>query len=181
MRTLLSMIMIVMIVMSVNVSANSECPELFDYQARRLHSTESVDLCKLTQGKPVLVVNTASHCGFTGQFKGLETLNQGYADTDLVVLGFPSHSFRQEDSSEEKTASVCYQNYGVTFMMLSPTDVIGAQSNQTFRYLSKQGYQPKWNFNKFLIDREGQVVEAFSSQVKPMSSEIMSKINALLN
>ena len=101
---------------------------------RKLHSKDSVDICALMENKTVLVVNTASHCGFTSQFKELEALHKKYKDKGLVIVGFASDDFKQEDADEEKAAEICYLNYGVTFTMLSPTAVTGDKANAQTAY-----------------------------------------------
>src|SRR5690606_26705968 len=136
---------------------------------RKLHSKDTVNICELMENKTVLVVNTASHCGFTSQFKGLEALHKKYKDQGLVVVGFASDDFKQEDGDEEKAAEICYLNYGVTFTMLAPTHVTGDQANPPFKALAQQSEQPKWNFNKYLLGKDGKVVEHFGSKVKPES------------
>ncbi|MGL5359787.1 MAG: glutathione peroxidase, partial [Shewanella sp.] len=103
----------------------STCPDYLNVQMRKLHSQDSVNLCELTQGKPVLIVNTASNCGYTSQFKSLEALHKQYKDKGLVVIGFPSDDFFQEENDEKDTAKVCYINYGVTFTMLATSGVRG--------------------------------------------------------
>jgi glutathione peroxidase len=107
------------------VSAHA-CPAFLDHEFQKLHSAERVNLCKAFGGKPLLIVNTASHCGYTPQFKGLEALHEKYRDRGLVVIGFPSDDFQQEAKDEAETAQVCFMNYGVTFTMLSPLPVKGA-------------------------------------------------------
>ncbi len=94
------------------------CSKIFSHSMKKLHSNDTIDLCKLTKGKTVLVVNTASHCGYTKQFKGLETLHQQYGDQGLVMLGFASNDFYQEAANEEEAAKVCFVNFGVSFTCL---------------------------------------------------------------
>lgn len=160
--------------------ASAACPEFLDHSMRRLHSQEDVNLCEVTQGKPVLVVNTASHCGFTPQFKGLEALHQSYKDRGLVVVGFASDSFKQEAASEAKAADVCFVNYGVSFTMLAPTDVKGRDANPVFKAINAQAGAPRWNFNKYLIDGDGNVVEHFDSGIAPDSSQLTAAIEKVL-
>lgn len=158
----------------------AECAEFFQVEARKLHSEQEIDLCKLTQGKPVLVVNTASHCGYTSQFKGLEQLHQRYKDSGLVVLGFPSNDFNQEEAQEVKTADVCYINYGVTFTMLATGAVKGDAAQRPFDHLAAVTKAPSWNFNKYLISADGKQVERFASSVKPNDSVLIEAIEKQL-
>jgi glutathione peroxidase len=156
------------------------CPEYMKGEYRKLHSKDAVDICELMENKPVLVVNTASHCGFTSQFKELEALHKKYKDKGLVVVGFASDDFKQEDADEEKAAEICYLNYGVTFTMLSPTHVTGEKANTLFKALNAQTQEPKWNFNKYLVGKDGKVVEHFGSMTKPDSPKLAAAIEQLL-
>lgn len=158
----------------------SECPSFLDQEYRKLHSSESVNLCDQAAGKPLLVVNTASHCGFTGQFAGLETLHQTYRDQGLVVVGFASNDFRQEAASEEKAAEVCFVNFGVTFTMIAPGPVTGDSANPVFQAINQQSQSPRWNFTKYLLNAQGQVVNSFGSRVAPDDPELRKAIESLL-
>ncbi|ARD21646.1 MULTISPECIES: glutathione peroxidase [Shewanella] len=158
--------------------ANS-CPDYLNVEARKLHSEETVDLCELTQGKPVLIVNTASNCGFTPQFEALEAVHKQYQD-DLVVIGFPSDDFFQEEDDEAKTADVCFLNYGVTFTMVSTSAVRGNDVNSVFAYLGDKTAAPKWNFYKYLVSADGESVQQFNSRVKPDSEEMKKAIESVL-
>jgi glutathione peroxidase len=176
MRILLALVLI----FGFNSNLRAECAELFDTSMRKLHSKEHVDLCELTAGKPVLVVNTASHCGFTKQFKGLEALHRKYQERGLVVLGFSSDSFFQENNDESKAAEICYVNFGVTFTMLASTPVRGSKANSVFKALADQSRSPSWNFNKYLVNPNDNSVQHFGSRTSPEDPELVSAIESVL-
>jgi glutathione peroxidase len=155
-------------------------PGLFDHALRRLHSGEMVKLAERFAGQPVLVVNTASHCGFTRQFKGLEALYQRYKDRGLKVAGFSSDDFKQEADDEAKAAEVCFVNYGVSFDMFAPIHVRGPEAHPLFRELARQSDEPRWNFHKYVVDRSGRVVAAFPSRVEPDAAELREAIEKAL-
>ena len=156
------------------------CPDYLNHDMRKLHSREQVNLCELQQGRPMLIINTASHCGYTPQFKGLEAIHQQYRDDGLVVVGFASNDFRQEAKDEEEAAEVCYVNYGVTFTMIAPSHVKGDGANPVFRELAKQTRAPSWNFNKYLVDGSGKVVQRFGSNTTPDSEELAEAVESVL-
>lgn len=160
--------------------ANANCPDILNHEFRKLHSADTFDLCEVNEAKAVLIVNTASHCGFTGQFSGLEALHQKYREQGLVVLGFPSNDFRQEAGDESATANVCYINYGVTFGMSSPISVRGDSAHPLFRELADRTREPSWNFNKYLLNPNDQSVIHFGSSTKPESDKLVSAVEALL-
>lgn len=162
------------------VAAQAACPAYLNHEFRKLHSSESVNLCDIAAGKPVLFINTASNCGFTPQFKALEQLNKEYGPKGLVLVGFPSDDFFQEENDEKDTAKVCYLNYGVTFTMLATSAVRGNDANPVFEYLGDKAGSPKWNFYKYLVSADGSEVKAFNSRVKPDSLELKAAIEALL-
>lgn len=156
-----------------------QCTDLLDFKMKQLRSADQVDFCATYKDKVILAVNTASNCGFTPQFKGLEQLYQKYKDQGLVVLGFPSGDFNQEFDDAKATAKVCYINYGVTFPMFEKSSVSGASPNPFFGKLTKlTGTAPQWNFFKYLINRDGSSVNAFHSSVTPEALD--AKIKALL-
>ncbi len=146
-------------------------PTLSDFTARTLDGREQ-DLGEYA-GKVVLVVNTASQCGFTPQFGGLERLWDEYGDDGLVVLGFPCNQFGSQDpGSDTEIGQFCQANYGVTFPMFSKVDVNGDDAHPLFRWLASEqgglmGDRIKWNFTKFLVGRDGAVIERFSPQTEP--------------
>lgn len=154
--------------------------ELYAHEVRRLHSGEVVRLSDRLAGQPVLIVNTASHCGFTSQFRELEAVHQQYKDRGLRVAGFSSNDFDQEADNEAKAAEVCFLNFGVTFDMFAPIHVRGAQAHPLFRELARRTEAPAWNFHKYLIDRNGRVVATFPSKVKPDAPEVRAAIERLL-
>lgn len=159
----------------------TECADLFQPPQRKLHSDEMLDLCALTAGKPVLVVNTASHCGFTPQFQQLQALYERYGPRGLVVIGVPSDDFFQEADEEKDTAQICYINYGVTFPMLATSAVRGSDALPLFKTLAdRSDTAPKWNFFKYLVTTDGRVVHAWSSTTTPDDPEVISAIEALL-
>nr|WP_319268103.1 glutathione peroxidase [uncultured Draconibacterium sp.] len=129
------------------------------------------------KGKTVLVVNTASKCGLTPQFEGLEKLYKDYKDKGLVILGFPCNQFANQEPGDEKSiAEGCLLNYGVTFPMFSKIDVNGENAHPIYKYLKKElggtlGSKIKWNFTKFLIDAEGNPVKRFAPTTKPEKLE----------
>jgi glutathione peroxidase len=158
----------------------ASCPAVLKHTFKRLQDEAPQDLCQYA-GKVVLVVNTASYCGFTPQYQGLEALYAKYAARGLVVLGFPSNDFKQESEDAKKIADLCYNTYGVKFPMFASTVVTGANANPLYAELIKAtGNQPKWNFNKYLIDRDGKVLDYFPSKVTPQDPALVSKIEQAL-
>ena len=156
------------------------CPAFLDHDLPKLHSKDTVNLCDLAAGKPMLVVNTASHCGFTGQFKGLEALHERYAKQGLVVVGFASDHFNQEAKTEEEAATICFKNFGVTFTMIAPSPVTGANATPVFAHINQQAKAPRWNFTKYLLNEKGEVIERFGSTTGPESKSITQAIDAVL-
>ena len=166
---------------SVSAIAEEPCHDLLNYEAQKLRSKQTVDFCREFSGKAVLFVNTASQCGYTPQFKGLEQLNKKYGDK-LAIVGFPSDDFNQEYDDTEKVADVCYVNYGVTFTMMAPSSVKGENANAIFKLLAERtGQEPQWNFNKYLVSADGNDVQHFSSSVAPDDKGLIEKIDAVVN
>ncbi|WP_339463546.1 glutathione peroxidase [Pseudomonas sp. EA_105y_Pfl2_R69] len=154
----------------------ADCPALLQGELPKLRSQERIDLCGRFAGKPLLVVNTASFCGFTPQFKGLEALYQRYKGQGLEVLGVPSDDFRQEADSSEETAKVCYVNYGVTFSMTETQPVSGEQAIPLFKELAAQSQAPRWNFSKYVVDAQGRVIASFPSSTLPDDPKLIAAL-----
>ncbi len=145
------------------------CPALLDHKVPRLQDEKPQHLCQYA-GKVLLVVNTASYCGFTSQYEGLEKLNAKYAAQGLVVMGFPSNDFKQEDADSKKIADLCFNTYGVKFPMFTTTPVRGKEAHPLFAQLAKAtGEQPSWNFNKYLVGRDGKPIAHNGSMTGPGS------------
>ena len=157
------------------------CPAILKQTFNRLQDETPQNLCQYT-GKVVLVVNTASYCGFTSQYEGLEKLYAKYGKQGLVVLGFPSNDFgKQEPGNSKEIADLCYNTYGVKFPMFSKSSVTGAAANPLHASLIKQtGKEPKWNFTKYLIGRDGKVLEYFPSKVTPEDKQMVTRIEQAL-
>ena len=115
----------------------------------------------------ILIVNTASYCGYTSQFEGLEEVHQTYEENGLVVLGFSSDDFFQEDNDEGDAAEVCFEKYEVTFPVIATSAVRGSDANPVFRGLGEAAGYPRWNFNKYLLDKEHNFVKQFDAHFKP--------------
>lgn len=156
------------------------CPAILNHTFDRLQDEKPQSLCQYA-GKVVLVVNTASFCGFTSQYKGLEALNTKYKDQGLVVLGFPSNDFSQEKGSNKDIAEFCESTFGVKFPMFTKTQVTGEGAAPLFKQLTAQtGQKPRWNFHKYLIGRDGKVIDQYSSMTGPESKTLVSAIDKAL-
>ena len=153
--------------------------ELLDHNFRRLASDEQVNLCETYAGKVILVVNTASKCGLTYQYEGLEKLHQEYSEQDFVVLGFPSNDFfGQEPGTEKQVQDFCKLTYGVKFPMFEKTVVKGDEAHAFYKGLKEvSGTYPRWNFHKFLIGRDGKLVDDFGPRTKPYSKKLITRLN----
>jgi glutathione peroxidase len=161
--------------------APASCPALLNKTFPRLQDDAPQNLCQYA-GKVVLVVNTASYCGYTKQYEGLEKLFAKYSGKGLVVLGFPSNDFgKQEPGSAKEIADLCYNTYGVKFPMFAKSQVSGDAPNPLHAQLIKAtGKEPKWNFTKYLIDRKGNVIEHYPSKVTPEDPQLVGKIEQAL-
>jgi glutathione peroxidase len=162
------------------VAAAEDCPTLLNHKFNRLQDDSPQNLCQYA-GKVTLVVNTASYCGFTSQYEGLEKLYANYKDKGLVVLGFPSNDFSQEPGNNKEIADFCYNTYGVKFPMFAKSSVKGKEANAMFTSLFKAGAKsPAWNFNKYLIDREGKLVGSYGSTTRPDEKAFVSALEKAL-
>jgi glutathione peroxidase len=156
------------------------CPPLLNHTLLRLQDEAPQSLCQYA-GKVILAVNTASYCGFTPQYKGLEALHRKYQTRGLVVLGFPSNDFNQEKASNKDIADFCENTFGVQFPMFAASSVRGAQANALFRELIAGGAPaPKWNFYKYLIGRDGRLIDSYSSLTDPDSRSLTLSIEQAL-
>ncbi len=156
------------------------CPALLQHSFPRLQDDKPQPLCQYA-GKVLLVVNTASFCGFTPQYEGLEALHARYAARGLVVMGFPSNDFNQETDDKGKIAELCFNTYGVKFPMFAPSAVKGSGANPLHAALTRAtGKAPSWNFNKYLVGRQGQVLAHYGSKVEPGGTELTAAIEKAL-
>jgi glutathione peroxidase len=156
------------------------CPALLNHTAAKLQDDSPQNLCQFS-GWVLLVVNTASKCGYTPQYEALETLHARYATRGLAVLGFPSNDFNQELQDNKSIADFCFNTYGVKFPMFAKTTVVGPGTHPFYAALAKaSGDAPRWNFHKYLIDRSGKVVATFPSAVDPLDARVTSQIESLL-
>jgi glutathione peroxidase len=161
-------------------AAAAPCPALLQHSFPRLQDEKPQALCQYA-GKVLLVVNTASYCGFTPQYKGLEALHARYKDQGLVVLGFPSNDFAQEKANNQEIAEFCENTYGVKFPMFAKSAVRGADANPLFKQLARDsGRAPLWNFHKYLVGRDGKVVANFTSMTAPDSRSVISAVEKQL-
>ena len=165
------------------VAAETDSPGVIDHVVESL-SGETVDLASF-RGKPMLIVNTASKCGYTPQYEGLQQLYERYGEGGLVVIGFPSNDFKQDPGTAEEIGTFCRLNYGVTFPMMAKIHVNGENQAAVYRALTSESGEEfrgevRWNFTKFLVDQEGRVVARFESGVEPLDERVTSAIDALL-
>jgi glutathione peroxidase len=169
-----------LVLLAASAAAEAACPPLLDVKLPTL-SEDAVPLCRY-EGKVLLVVNTASQCGYTPQYQGLEALHRRYKDKGLVVMGFPSNDFGgQEPGSNKDIANFCEVNYGVSFPMFAKSAVAKGAVNPFYDRLAKvSNSRPRWNFHKYVVDRKGDKVLAFASDVAPNDPKLIKEIERLL-
>jgi glutathione peroxidase len=156
------------------------CPPLLQHNFLRLQDEKPQSLCQYS-GKVLVIVNTASFCGFTSQYAGLEALHAKYRDKGLVVLGFPSNDFSQETGSNKDIADFCENTFGVKFPMFAKSSVTGKGANPLFKQLAERaGGSPRWNFHKYVVARDGLEISSFGSSVAPGSPAFVKDIEKKL-
>ena len=152
-----------------------------NFEVRTLNDDKMINLCETYQGKVIVIVNTASKCAFTGQYEGLEELYDKYRKDGLVVLGFPSNDFGNQDPGTEKQIQdFCRTTYGIRFPMFQKSHVKKGYADPLFKKLGEQAGYPKWNFYKYLIDRDGNLVDSYSSVTSPDNKRFLKKIEGVL-
>jgi glutathione peroxidase len=171
--------LLLLLVLTLLPALADACPALLDHRYTSLQG-KPVNLCQFA-GKPILVVNTASKCGYTPQFEKLEALHKRYRGRGLVVLGFPSNDFNQELATNREIAEFCKLTYFVEFPMIEKGSVTGPGANAFFRQLAAaSGAAPRWNFHKYLIAPDGKTVHSFDTRVEPDSREVMGRLVPML-
>jgi len=174
---LLAALLFLTLISEVSMAA---CPDLLNHQMNNLDG-KPVNLCDYA-GKVVLAVNTASYCGNTPQYKGLESLYQKYRDKGLVVVGFPANDFgSQEPGTAKEIKDFCELTYGVKFPLMEKSSVVPGKANPVFAELARMtGDAPEWNFHKYLVARDGKRAFSFAARTQPESGEVVKQIEALL-
>lgn len=163
------------------VKATPGCAPLLQHNFLRLQDEKPQSLCQYS-GKVLVVVNTASFCGFTSQYAGLEALHARYKDKGLVVLGFPSNDFSQETGSNKEIAEFCENTFGVKFPMFAKSSVTGKTANPLYKQLAdKTASPPRWNFHKYVVARDGQSVSSFKTAVDPKDPAFIREIEKQLS
>ena len=163
-----------------NAAPAAACPALLQHTVLRLQDEAPQSLCQYS-GKVLLVVNTASFCGFTGQYEGLEALHKRFQAKGLVVLGFPSNDFSQETGDNKQIAAFCSNTFGVKFPMFTKTGVTGDAASPLYRQLAQQtGKAPQWNFYKYLVGRDGRVLQSYSSMTGPDNAGLVRAVEQAL-
>ena len=154
----------------------------YDFKINSI-SGDIIDLSEF-KGKPVLIVNTASYCGFTKQYEDMQKLWENYREKGLIVLGIPSNSFNQEKNNNNEVKDFCEVNFNINFPMTEITNVKGDDAHEIFKWAKEnhgKSAVPKWNFYKILINKEGKIEDTYASLTNPTSKKIISKIESLLN
>lgn len=165
---------------AVESVADAACPALLQHTFNRLQTGKPQSLCQF-QGKVLLVVNTASYCGYTHQYEGLEAMYRKYKDRGLVIVGFPSNDFSQEPGTNKEVAEFCRTTYGVDFPQFEKSSVAHLSGNPFYTDLARlTGRKPQWNFYKFVVDRSGKPVATFPSATAPDSPDLIALIERLL-
>ncbi len=174
-------LLITLVLLFGTVQVRADCPPLLDAALPTLSDDKPESICQY-RGKVLLVVNTASQCGYTPQYEGLEKLYEKYKGKGLVVLGFPSNDFGgQEPGSNKEIAKFCEANYGVSFPMFTKTSVASGSVNPFYEKLTKAtGTRPAWNFHKYLVDRRGARAFSFETGVEPDDPKLVQEIERLL-
>lgn len=184
-RAIYIAVCIALMIIITGVSTMLEAKSIYDYEV----NTISGKAQKLSEykGKLVLIVNTASKCGFTKQYDDLQDIYKTYGDQGLVILGFPANNFmNQEPGTNEEIGEFCRLNYGVSFPMFEKISVRGKNIHPLYKYLTDKASNPKhsgkisWNFTKFLISREGKIIDRFAPNVKPTDKSVIAAIEAAL-
>lgn len=180
-RLILFAVSIALLAGAASAAPQAACPKILEHAFPSLQDDTQQSLCQFS-GKVVMVVNTASLCGFTRQYEALEAIYEKYRDHGLAVVGFPSNDFgQQEPGSNQQIAEFCRTAYGIKFPMFGKTRVVSPQANALFDDLAQRtGARPKWNFHKYLIDRKGEVVKSFDSRVEPDGKPFVTEIERLL-
>ena len=167
------------IILFLNVLSYADMKNAFDFKFKNIDGNE-LDL-SIYKGKVLLVTNVASKCGFTNQYEGLQTLWEKYKEKNLVVIGVSSNDFNQEFKNKEEVKKFCEVNFGINFPMTDITSVKGETAHPFYKWVKKtKDFQPKWNFYKILINKDGEVIEFFSSFTKPNSNKLIKQIEKLL-
>jgi glutathione peroxidase len=156
------------------------CPDFLNTEMRKLASKEVINFCEIYPNTPLLIVNTASNCGYTHQLAGLEQVHQRYQSDGLVVIGFSSDDFFQEEDNEEDAAEVCFDKYEVTFPVMATSSVRGENANPVFKALGDAKGYPRWNFSKYIVNAEGEVVAKFHSDITPNSPKLRATLASVL-
>ena len=179
MKNIKKTLLLILFLTITNYSMAEKNVSIYDFNITDIDNN-IVNLSKFN-GNPILLVNTASRCGFTPQYEGLQNIFIKYKSTDLTIIATTSNSFNQEFDNTEDIKKICLVNYGVGFITSSPLNVKGDDSHPIYKWIKKEYKKsPKWNFYKYLFDRKGRLVDSWSSITKPDSSKIIRKIEKLI-